>query len=204
MPALASRPVYHTLTLTELIGESDAIVVARKAEPFIVTTEWPVGTAPSGEPIPPFRASAYRFQVIDVLYAKPGHGIRTSQPIEVAPSGQGSRFAEYRGRKLFGRTMSYEARRYESSAPDAFDRDAELILFLLSLGGRLELTAEGGWEPITQGGQILKTLQALKLRRAPDQSCLQYDASGECVVRCNIWDREGRCQHACTKGLPCD
>ncbi len=36
------------------------------------------------------------------------------------------------------------------------------------------------------------------------ESCLQYDASGECLVRCNIWDRQGHCQHACTKGLPCD
>lgn len=196
-PALASRPVYHTLTLTELIGESDMIVIARKAEPFIVTRQWSVGIGPSGEPVPPFPASAYRFQASEMLYAKAGHRIRADQIIEVAPSGQQVRFAEYRGRKLFGRTMSYAARRYEPSAPEAFDRDAELILFLSSDGGRLEFTAERAWEPVAQKSAILKLLR-------PRQSCLKHDASGECLVRCNIWDSQGRCQHACTKGLPCD
>ena len=157
----AGRPVFHDMSLEELIGQSNAIVVVRKSDPFEVK-----GKKISED----CQELKWRFKIVEILYQgsrSPSGGpplkneesktLKVGEEIEVLHNALEIQDCLNRLQNESG--YSFSANRYKSSDPTAINREKELILFVIVHKDSTELTVEQAYEPISSKDKILRLLK---------------------------------------------
>jgi len=134
--ASASRPVFHALTIEELVGRSAHVLVVRQGKPAVTLARLPVGP-PFGK-APPFELAGLRFEVLEVLRTLPEEPVRRGDGVSAYSSNWRLEFAEHSGRVLHNRTLSYPAERYDGVESSDMEASGRYLLFLgkaISHGG---------------------------------------------------------------------
>lgn len=126
LPASASRPVFHAITLEELVARSAHVLVVRQARPPTVRASLTVG--PADAKAPPFELMGLRFEVLGVLRTTADRPLRRGDVVAAYSSDWEMQYEEHAGRVLEGRTLSYPADRYVGAGPT--EPSKRYLLFL--------------------------------------------------------------------------
>lgn len=152
---MGGRPVYHALSLQELIARSDLIAVVRKGDPFEVKKA----------------ECEYRLnvEIIEVLFSKQGlPQLHPRDTLAVFPANYQSVRADCLNRKAGGSGFSYAAVRYGDWDPGFLSSDSgnTFIIFLQKVGSGFlglfpsyEVAAAGAFERMDKRKKILELLK---------------------------------------------
>ncbi|MBI2374334.1 MAG: hypothetical protein HYV07_10105 [Deltaproteobacteria bacterium] len=142
--AFAQEIEFSQLRLRDLIGTSPAIVVGKRAEPFVLTDGRQV-TGKDGK-AEVWSEARYRFVVTDVLAARPDLGGRLrGQTITVLPADMEIQFQAFSNRVKKLDLPPVKLLKYSPMGDRAFELDDVLILFV---------------KPWTEGNYVLAATQA--------------------------------------------
>jgi hypothetical protein len=149
-----SRERYIAVDLERLARRADVVVVARQPAPGATIELVSIGARRA-----PYRRTARRFGVVEVLKNRTSRALRKGSMIDVRGAQDARKLARHRRHVIEGLSQSLTWESYETSA-GALDALDPAILFLVSRGRALELAAEGAYEGIGLRADVARLLDA--------------------------------------------
>ena len=153
MEAYVSLVHYQKLTLEDLVGSAQHIVVVREAQP--ATSTEVIKIHKDSEKYPPFSLYKHHYVVTDVLYSSK---LKSGDKIDVLEAQFDSKLDLHKRYYLEGVSKSPIYSRYECKA--CTDNDKEYIIFLSEYDGRYSFSATGSVEVLSSKNDIVNALKS--------------------------------------------
>ncbi|MBI4816691.1 MAG: hypothetical protein HY791_10560 [Deltaproteobacteria bacterium] len=164
-PAFAQEVEFTQIGLRDLIRESPAILVVKRADPFVITDGRSV-ESPDGK-AEVWSEAKYRFEITDVLVARPDlAGKLRGRTITVLPADMDAQFQAFSNRVRKLELPKVKLRRYAPMGERAFESDPSLILFVKpATEGQYSLSVTQAYESLEQRKLVEEAITTVHAER---------------------------------------